>query len=1170
MTRNKIIFITVGALIILYLISSLFSTKPPAGGARSGIPGVQDILELKKLGFSESEIQTELGKHPSLPLLSASDEKCLASQGFSSGLIELIKSKAPRPLLTNEEVLAMSKRPLKELLEKCNVSECRFKNDPASLLAFSKNKKIPKTFVYVVRGTPLKFDDLSTLAKAGVPAGEMELLLRYLGCEKTALSPSEALDWLHQGIPQPVITLIKSGSAKTLSTQTSSATKPVPSGKVFYSHPLELFSLLYPENWKRINNIEEANVTYSFTPETEKNSSDDLEIFATAMVISIGADSILEKSSSVDALKKMLPLIRQDEPEMNPVGEIKPARLGKEDAASLTFQGKMTKKTGEFSAEFYFCLKGKKALLFMTAAPVKRYSEYKNIFEDIVKSLEFLPDKTPERQEKMYTVEELATRYKESVVSVVTQYKNGNGGFGTGFIISEDGYILTNHHVVWDTETKAPGINFTAEWDDSTKIPKQNLELIDCRFQSNNSPYMDNYGVDVAILKLPGGKKYKPIPLTPLSEVKLGDAIMTLGYPARTLMQGLSLVITSGVVTRFNRDPLNESVSSIYIDASITHGNSGGPCVSLTTGGVIGLNTFGQDIVTDPSQQVNNNLIAYKGVLPILQAFREFPLETRISAERRNTLDSMDYADIAIRSMEDMAPKAASRIIQKALQTSRGDSAEILYLAGQIKIASIDSTEDKTSVNEAIQLLEKALQLKNDHLSARMLLSQIYEQSGDPVKAISEAGKAVENSPGNWMAYHNRARLNWVMKRNEEALKDIEEAKIKSQNVLPQPYLLSAQILYSMNRLDDGKKEYLKALEIHPDNIEARLGMAQYHVLKKNDVSALIEFDSIQKQYPSHPILLQNMASCYRRMGKADKAVELFIQSINRYQEFGITGPDALYFDLAQTIEEDKNDFKSSILYYTLYITLFEKAEYTAEIHRRLGRMMLEKTGLQSVARAHFLWALQYDDKDQESKSRFEQLQSVFMSIEDIQKMMELKYVPMTAAKIIAVNPLNFEVQSNIKTLLENFPPLLVRAMLESEKNYAEIKQKMTQQQGGNQNNTQEQQGNATARQQNPARGQALPAEFVGTWIGQLRINGTGVPVGQIQVQFSADGRFSSVSTMGNQNESDQGTVSIEQRVFVFNSDTGRSVRYMFQWNGQSLVFTIPGMGDIPFQKMNQ
>lgn len=81
-----------------------------------------------------------------------------------------------------------------------------------------------------------------------------------------------------------------------------------------------------------------------------------------------------------------------------------------------------------------------------------------------------------------------------------------------------------------------------------------------------------------------------------------------LGFPSRGLIEGVSLTVTTGVVTRFNRGPQGE-VASIYVDAAFTHGSSGGPSVSLVTGGVIGLNSFGMDVQLDARSAGLNDFI---------------------------------------------------------------------------------------------------------------------------------------------------------------------------------------------------------------------------------------------------------------------------------------------------------------------------------------------------------------------------------------------------------------------------------------------------------------------------------------------------------------------------------------------------------------------------------
>lgn len=144
-------------------------------------------------------------------------------------------------------------------------------------------------------------------------------------------------------------------------------------------------------------------------------------------------------------------------------------------------------------------------------------------------------------------------------------------GAGSGFIVTEDGYILTNNHVVGNASkinvTLADGRKFKA-----TVIGKDT-------------------GTDLAVIKIDAVGLPVAVLAHDSDEVEQGDWVLALGSPF-----GLQQTLTAGIVSatgRELRDGRNNRMFSRFIqtDASINPGNSGGPLVNLK-GEVIGINTM--------------------------------------------------------------------------------------------------------------------------------------------------------------------------------------------------------------------------------------------------------------------------------------------------------------------------------------------------------------------------------------------------------------------------------------------------------------------------------------------------------------------------------------------------------------------------------------------------
>ena len=139
-------------------------------------------------------------------------------------------------------------------------------------------------------------------------------------------------------------------------------------------------------------------------------------------------------------------------------------------------------------------------------------------------------------------------------------------GLGTGFILSDDGYICTNHHVIAGVDKITIKINSSAY---SAKVVGSDERT------------------DLALLKINPREKIKPVFIGNSDEVTVGDWAIAIGNPF-----GLDKTFTVGVISAVGRkdvDMMGGSQSHIQTDASINPGNSGGPLININ-GEVIGIN----------------------------------------------------------------------------------------------------------------------------------------------------------------------------------------------------------------------------------------------------------------------------------------------------------------------------------------------------------------------------------------------------------------------------------------------------------------------------------------------------------------------------------------------------------------------------------------------------
>jgi serine protease Do len=147
----------------------------------------------------------------------------------------------------------------------------------------------------------------------------------------------------------------------------------------------------------------------------------------------------------------------------------------------------------------------------------------------------------------------------KSVVTVRTDV-----GQGTGFIITEEGHIITNAHVL--------------SGGSRVEVMNYEQEIIDTTFIGYNANF------DIALLKIEGN--YNKLNLENSNNVQVGEKVIAIGNPL-----GLQFSVSEGIVSGVHRLGINNLEAYIQTDAALNPGNSGGPLINKQ-GNVIGINNF--------------------------------------------------------------------------------------------------------------------------------------------------------------------------------------------------------------------------------------------------------------------------------------------------------------------------------------------------------------------------------------------------------------------------------------------------------------------------------------------------------------------------------------------------------------------------------------------------
>ncbi len=194
------------------------------------------------------------------------------------------------------------------------------------------------------------------------------------------------------------------------------------------------------------------------------------------------------------------------------------------------------------------------------AQSVSAYPSFADLAEKLLPSVVNIS--TLHDKESNDNIEEIET----NIETIFNREKTNRESLGSGFIIDEDGFIITNNHVI----DKASAINVVLA--DNTSIEAVVV---------GKDPK-----TDIALIKIDADKKLQPVTFGNSDAIRIADWILAIGNPF-----GLGGSVTAGIVSAKSRDIESGPYDNfIQTDASINQGSSGGPMFNLK-GEVIGVNT---------------------------------------------------------------------------------------------------------------------------------------------------------------------------------------------------------------------------------------------------------------------------------------------------------------------------------------------------------------------------------------------------------------------------------------------------------------------------------------------------------------------------------------------------------------------------------------------------
>ena len=295
-----------------------------------------------------------------------------------------------------------------------------------------------------------------------------------------------------------------------------------------------------------------------------------------------------------------------------------------------------------------------------------------------------------------------------------TPQKRKSMALGSGFIIDESGIVITNNHVIQDSED-------IIVRDSEGKEYKAKIIGAD--------PLSD-----IAVLQIDSKEKFNPVKFGDSDKARIGDWVIAIGNPF-----GLGGTVTSGIISARNRSiGLSRYEDYIQTDASINSGNSGGPLFDMK-GDVIGINTailgkggsigIGFSIPSNSAKKVVDQLIEFgetkRGWLGVrIQVVSEEIAEVEKLGEPRGAL----VASVAEKSPSEKAGIKAGDIILEFNNTKIKEMKELPKIVAQ--------TEVGKTVNVKIWRNRKEI-IKKIKLG-RLETSEDFKDDGKKTEKIKE------------------------------------------------------------------------------------------------------------------------------------------------------------------------------------------------------------------------------------------------------------------------------------------------------------------------------------------------------------------------------------------------------------------------------------------------
>ncbi len=701
---------------------------------------------------------------------------------------------------------------------------------------------------------------------------------------------SEIIAWIHEKIPtlelgaKDKLRLFRAELSEDIADALEG--RYVLPGFAKYEDPLGFLSIQYPQEWSAFEFYDSAGLWIVLSPERGVEEPND---FTTGLQIQFAywhgeppAD-VLEwhvrtMDSWIASNQAEFGVARIDGPEGEPVA----MRLSGVDAVRQTVLVRM--KDTKCKEHVVQAVEDGTKFFMEGIAPEAEFENRREVFETMLDTCRLFPRRmNVARAATPMPANEILQRFKESVVQIRTET-----GYGSGFFVRDDGLVLTNHHVVCARDNHVPcadpanmqlARNIEILWDATVGPTRPGEARRTVRAELLDTVYFTRPHADLALLRAArSSEPYEALPWSPARNglTRIGDPVVAIGFPKPSSMGEGNIFQTEGTVAtiRYVSSPLSgvsdiAALDDLMTSAEINGGNSGGPCINLHTGSVVGLNTYTPLTLT--GQELD-----YAGVCLIDHALYHFP------QIRWYPRDGLTSAELHLELADSLLTRGNFRAAKVELDAAGADP----YLLDPGQRANLrygyaryyQSIGDQAAYEQS---LRQALYEDDSHTDSLVASAYLAMSRGDGASALLMGDKLVADHPGDYEHRYYRAGLYRLAGRPEDAMADLGAALELGGDFDANVHALRGRLHLDGGDVPSAKASYEWGIRETSTCVDCYFGLADCFLAEGNEDAALIEISRCLEQNPDRPEVLGRYGRYLRdRLGRSADAIDPLSKAI--------------------------------------------------------------------------------------------------------------------------------------------------------------------------------------------------------------------------------------------------------------------------------------------------